>query len=93
MGNAIHSAIRESIHSVSYLCINCLLNFVNQNKIEEMTGGQRGRICFAGAAFLLFQIQIITLPATTIRLSDACTMRPASLTQELIKVPDSMEPS
>ena len=39
MGNAIHSAIRESIHSVSYLCINRLLNFVNQNKIKVITGG------------------------------------------------------
>ncbi len=39
MGNAVHSAIRESIHSVSCLCINRLMNFVNQNKIEVMTGG------------------------------------------------------
>ena len=39
MGNAVHSAIRESIHSVSYLCINRLLNFVNQNKIKVITGG------------------------------------------------------
>ena len=70
MGNAVHSAIRESIHSVSYLCINRLLNFVNQNKIKEISGGQRGRICVAGAIALLFQILIITLPATTIRLSD-----------------------
>jgi hypothetical protein len=38
MGNAVHSTIRESIHSVSYLCINRLLNFVNQNKIEVITG-------------------------------------------------------
>jgi hypothetical protein len=39
MGNAVHSAIRESIHSVSYLCINRLMNFVNQNKIKVITGG------------------------------------------------------
>ena len=72
MGNAIHSAIRESIHSVSYLCINRLMDFVNQNKVEPIPGGeQRGRVCVAGAIALLFQIQIITLPATTIRLSDA----------------------
>ena len=90
MGNAVHSAIRESIHSVSYLCINRLLNFVNQNKIEEISGGQRGRICVAGASALLFQILIITLPATIIRRSNASTTRPARLTQELIKVPDSM---
>jgi hypothetical protein len=62
MGNAIHNAIRESIHSVSYLCINRLLNFVNQNKIEVIIGGQRGRICIAGASALPSHIQIITLP-------------------------------
>ncbi len=39
MGNAVHSAIRESIHSVIYVCINRLLNFVNQNKIVEATRG------------------------------------------------------
>ena len=39
MGNAIHNAIRESIHSVIYVCINRMLHFVNQNKIEELTGG------------------------------------------------------
>ena len=71
MGNAVHSVIRESIHSVSYLYINRLLNFVNQNKIVETTRGQRGRICVAGSAALLFQILIITLPAATVRLSDA----------------------
>jgi hypothetical protein len=38
MGNAIHSAIRESIHSVISVCINRLMSFVNQNKIEEITG-------------------------------------------------------
>ena len=57
-------AIRESIHSVIYVCINRQLNFVNQNKIKVITGGQRGRICVAGAAALPSQIQIITLPAT-----------------------------
>ncbi len=57
MGNAIHSAIRESIHSVICMCINCLLNFVNQNKIEVIAGGQRGWICVAGAIALLSQIQ------------------------------------
>ena len=71
MGNVIHSAIRESIHSVSYLCINCLMNFVNQNKIKEISGGQRGRICVAGASALLFQILIITLPAVVISLDGA----------------------
>ena len=90
MGNAIHNAIRESIHSVIYVCINRMLHFVNQNKVEEISGGQRGRICVAGASALLFQILIITLPATTIRLSDVCTIRPARLTEQLIKVPDSM---
>jgi ABC-type phosphate transport system ATPase subunit len=64
MGNVAHSAIRESIHSVSYVCINRLMNFVNQNKIEVITGGQRGRICVAGASALPSQILIITLPAT-----------------------------
>jgi hypothetical protein len=39
MRNVVHSAIRESIHSVSYVCINRLLNFVNQNKIVETTRG------------------------------------------------------
>ncbi len=39
MRNVVHSAIRESIHSVSYVCINRLLNFVNQNKIKVITGG------------------------------------------------------
>jgi len=39
MRNAVHSAIRESIHSVNCLCINRLLNFVNQNKIEVIAGG------------------------------------------------------
>ncbi len=38
MGNAIHSAIRESIHSVICMCINRLLSFVNQNKIKVITG-------------------------------------------------------
>ena len=90
MGNAIHNAIRESIHSVIYVCINRMLHFVNQNKVEEMSGGQRGRICVAGAIALLFQNLIITLPATTIRLSDACTSGPARLAEQLIEVPDSM---
>jgi hypothetical protein len=44
MGNAIHNAIRESIHSVTYVCINCLMNFVNQNKIKEIAGKLRGWI-------------------------------------------------
>ena len=39
MRNVVHSAIRESIHSVSYVCINRMLNFVNQNKIVETTRG------------------------------------------------------
>jgi hypothetical protein len=39
MRNVVHSAIRESIHSVSYVCINRLLNFVNQNKIVEKDCG------------------------------------------------------
>ena len=65
MRNVVHSAIRESIHSVSYLCINRLLNFVNQNKIKVITGGgQRGRIWVSGASALLFKMLIITLPAT-----------------------------
>ncbi len=65
MRNVVHSSIRESIHSVSYVCINRLLNFVNQNKIKVITGGgQRGRIWVAGASALLFKILIITLPAT-----------------------------
>ena len=39
MGNGTHYIIRESIHSVSYLCIDRLPNFVNQNKIKVITGG------------------------------------------------------
>ncbi len=39
MGNAVHSAIRESIHSVTYVCINRLMNFVNQNKTKEIGRG------------------------------------------------------
>jgi hypothetical protein len=31
--------IRESIHSVIYVCINRLLNFVNENKTKETAGG------------------------------------------------------
>ena len=71
MRNVVHSAIRESIHSVSYVCINRLLNFVNQNKIVETTRGATWTDLFEGAAALLFQILIITLPAATIRLSEA----------------------
>ena len=71
MGNAIHSAIRESIHSMIYVCINRMLHFVNQNKVEEISGGQRGRICVSVATALLFQILTIALAATMIRLSDA----------------------
>ena len=68
MGNDIHSAIRESIHSVIYVCINRLLNFVNQNKTREIARGATGGIWPAVSSALPSQMQIITLPAAVISL-------------------------
>ena len=53
MEHAIHSAIRESIHSVICFCINRLLRFVNQNKIKGVLGGQCGRIQVLEPALLV----------------------------------------